>query len=185
MYNWTDEQEAIFKAVLVDKQPFVKIEAVAGSAKSTSTVEIARRFKQSNPTGTFRYLVFGAANARESKESFGSNAECSTLHSLAYQAIVPSYGLKLPIANFISYRDIPSTVKRPFGIDIDALTLIEDFNSSKYLSLDSYLDSLEKQPLDPIVTLAQQLLVLMVEGQMKCSHSFYLKLFHIAIMTGT
>jgi hypothetical protein len=185
MYNWTPEQEAFFKAVLEDHESFVKLAAVAGASKTTSLVEVARRFKQSNPDGTFRYLVFGSANSREAKESFGSNAECSTLHSLAYQAIVPSYGLKLPIANFISYRDIPSTVKRPFGIDIDALTLIEDFNCSRYLTLDSYLDSLEKQPLDSVVTLAQQLLVLMADGQMKCSHSFYLKLFHIAIMTGT
>ena len=64
MHNWSDEQLEYFKALQVainsSEPQLLKIQAVAGASKSTSTVEAIKRVYQLNPNLSIRYLVFNS-----------------------------------------------------------------------------------------------------------------------------
>lgn len=196
MHNWSDEQLYIFDTLYrlnqdKSKPHLVKIDAVAGAAKSSSLIEATRRIKQSSPQTTVRYLVFNTANSQEAKTEFGTNAIASTLHSLAYHYTVKPFNLKTPIAQYLTWKDVPKHVKIPFGETNKILNQIEAFNSSKYLDFQTYValelrHEIEDNIWYPKLTeCAQQVLDLMASGQMRVTHSFYLKLFHILLMNET
>lgn len=188
-YTWTPEQNKIFDAV-ASKNPdgtpthtLVKINAVAGASKTTTLVELARRASLEDPTRTFRYLVFGTANSEEAKYKFGHNAICSTLHSLAYQAVVKPYKLKTPIHPFITWKDIPATIKIPFGETPTVINLISSFCNSPYTDLSHFLrdEEIDYKLHKPI----REVLMGMSSGALVCTHELYLKLYHIGLLEGT
>ena len=79
----TIEQEAIVATNL--KAPhWMIVHAFAGSGKTTTLVEYARR----NPHLRFLYLAFNRAIADEARSKFPPNTECKTFHSLAYPLAV-------------------------------------------------------------------------------------------------
>lgn len=79
----TIEQEAIVATHL--KAPhWMIVHAFAGSGKTTTLVEYARR----NPHLRFLYLAFNRAIADEARSKFPPNTECKTFHSLAYPLAV-------------------------------------------------------------------------------------------------
>lgn len=156
---------------------------MTGASKTTTLVEIARRAKLEDPSRSFRYLVFGNANSTEAKLKFGSNAICSTLHSLAYQAVVKPYKLKTPIRPYLTWKDIPKTVRIPFGETPAVLAIVSDFCNSSYTDLNAYLSNEEIDY--PLQKPVQQILSLMFEGTMPCTHELYLKLYHIGLLNGS
>jgi len=184
--TWTKEQQAIFDTVLVKREPFIKISAVAGASKTTVLVETARRFVEATPGGSFRYLVFGSQNSAEAKVKFKHTAICSTIHALAYDAIFRSgaYALDKAIQPFLTWKHVPKTVKIPFGRTGDALALVTEYCESGYVGFKEF--SLAYIGPDPdLLKTAQVLLAHMFAGSMKCTHSFYLKLYHIGVMDGS
>lgn len=96
-----EQREAV---ELVRKEPLVKIDAVAGSGKSTTLKMIA----EDNPTSRCLYLAYNKAMQMEAREKIPSNVECRTTHSLAYQAIGVHYHHKLsrPVGE---YRNVAGT----------------------------------------------------------------------------
>ena len=82
-FSWSDEQLAYFKALQIavnsPEPQLLKIQAIAGSSKSTSTIEAVRRVHQENPSLSIRYLVFNSAMASEAKLGFKHTAVASTL----------------------------------------------------------------------------------------------------------
>lgn len=184
-FTWTPQQAVIFDTV-VQRNPMhelIKINAVAGASKTTTLVEIARRFKEKHPDKSFRYLVFGAANSAEAKLAFGYNAICSTLHALAYHSVVKQYRLKTPIKGFISWRDIPKSLSIPYGSVEAATDIVYEFCDSPMLTFDAFVRSTD-YPLKDI-NYAKSLLSAMYRGELNTTHAFYLKLYHIGIMEGT
>lgn len=184
MYNYTDEQKLIFDHIISGEHPVLAIQATAGSSKTTSLVAAIKRYKQIFPDASVRYLVFGNANAAEARSEFGTNAIASTLHAFAYHYVVKEYKLGA-VKPFLTWRDLPKSIRRPFNSDGDIINLIEDYCSSNHLSLDSY--ATEQEELDPlferrILPAVKQFLNLMAQGKMPITHSFYLKLFHIFVM---
>jgi len=132
-------------------------------------------------------MVFGNEPAAEAKREFKHNAQCSTIHAYAFSYVYQQYGLG-SLTNYLTWRDIPQNMERQFGIDGPTIEHIEAFCTSKYLSLEDYFQSVEDETNERVNTyikiLAKQLLNLMARGSMRVTHSFYLKLFHMYVMSG-
>ena len=123
--------------------------------------------------------------AAEAKREFGSNSIVSTLHAFAYSYTVKQYSLGM-VRPFLTWRDLPKSIKRPFGSDFELIQMIEQYCLSDFVSVDSYSNANHDNPEfnHRLVPLLKQLLNQMASGGMPITHSFYLKLFHIWVMTG-
>jgi superfamily I DNA/RNA helicase len=200
MYDWTEHQEQVINAVQQavlnnDKNELIKISAVAGSAKSTTMIEATKRIYNQLPTLKARYLVFNSAMATEAKHEYGTMAIVSTLHSLAYHYTVKPFKLNPQIASFITWKDIPNHIRIPYGRTPLTLQILNDYFDSEYTSFQPFLDatidtyfeqdeSLTTQDYFLMVPAMNQILDSMASGKMKCTHNFYLKLFHILVLNG-
>lgn len=81
----TEEQQRIIAYVKQMKRgERLKVEAKAGSGKTSTLVEVAR----ANPDKRFLYLAFNKAIVNEAKGKFPKNVVVKTTHSLAYGKIV-------------------------------------------------------------------------------------------------
>lgn len=81
----TEEQQRIIAYVKQMKRGGrLKVEAKAGSGKTSTLVEVAR----ANPDKRFLYLAFNKAIVNEAKDKFPKNVVVKTTHSLAYGKIV-------------------------------------------------------------------------------------------------
>ena len=184
-FTWSNQQLDIFNEIANPTKPILKIKATAGAAKSSSLVEAIARYKHTNKYAKVLYLVFGNLASKEARSEFGTNAIVTTLHAYAYGQVVKQYGLG-EVKPFITWKDIPKTVRRPFGKDGDIANLIEDYCQSAYLTLDSYVDDIKDDCFQyNLVPAVKQILNLMATGKMPVTHSFYLKLYHILVMRGT
>ena len=184
-YDYTDEQNAIIDTITTGTEPLLVIEAVAGAAKSSTIVEAVKRRYAINPRLKAEYTVFGSSNAEEARTEFGHSCQASTIHSKAYQAIVKPYGMKLPIASFMSWRDIPKSLNIPFNLTSEAIQCVADFCVSSAMDLDSYNKSLEYPMTKAMYFVVDKLLEAVFDGKIRCTHSAYLKLYHILVMNGT
>ena len=186
IFTYSDQQIAIFDEIIHPTSDTILVKATAGSSKSHSLVEAIRRFKSIYPDSSVRYLIFGSMAADEAKREFGHNAIVSTLHSFAYSFTVKQYALG-PVRPFLTWRDLPKSIKRPFGVDNDLIQMIDSYCLSDFTSVDQYADSNHDNPEFnyKLVPLLKQLLNQMASGNMPITHSFYLKLFHIFVMNGT
>jgi len=189
-FTWSDQQTHIFNTVLdamsKPDQQVIAIEAVAGAAKTSSMVELAKRVKQAYPSASIRYLVYGSMASQEARSKFGTTAIVSTLHSLAYHYEIKLSNPKRYLPKdrpFISWQDIPKYIRRPFGIDFDAIQLVDIYCNSHYTDYEHFLQSENTANLKPGVTkLAKDLMDAMYLGKMPCTHAFYLKVFHINLL---
>lgn len=184
-FTWSQQQLDIFNEIANPTKPVLKIKATAGAAKSSSLVEAIARYKRTNKTAKVLYLVFGNLASKEARSEFGTNATVSTLHAYAYSHVVKQYGLG-EVKPFLTWKDLPKSVFRPFGKDQDVINIVKNYCESQYLSLDSYIDSIKDNTFQfGLVPIAKQLLNLMATGRMPVTHEFYLKLYHILVMRGT
>ena len=192
-FQWTAQQEQLFTTVAAATQAstpsVITTNAVAGSSKSSSAVEAVRRIKEANPATTIRYLVFGSLASQEAKLDFGHTATVSTLHSLAYFYEMTHSSPKrfLPRNRpYVSWQDIPRDIKRPFGIDFEAIQLVDAYCNSEFTSLKMYItdqfDNAGNEIRPYVARLANDLLNAMYVGRMPCTHAFYLKIFHINLL---
>lgn len=189
-FTWSDEQLEYFKALQIathqDTPQLLKIQAVAGASKSTSTVEAVKRVKQVNPSLSVRYLVFNTAMASEAKSAFGTNAIASTLHSLAHYYTVKPYKLNPDIAPWITWKDVPSNIKVPYGSLPLILQVLGDYFESGYTDFASFISNeVDSKEWTMTVYMAANLILdAMATGKMRITHAFYLKLFHILVKLG-
>lgn len=189
-FTWSDEQLEYFKALQIathqDTPQLLKIQAVAGASKSTSTVEAVKRVKQVNPSLSVRYLVFNTAMASEAKSAFGTNAIASTLHSLAHYYTVKPYKLNPDIAPWLTWKDIPANIKVPFGSLPIILQVLGDYFESGYTDFSSFVSNeVDLKEWTMTVYMAANLILdAMATGKMRITHAFYLKLFHILVKSG-
>ena len=149
----------------------VLVNAIAGSGKTTLLVSIA----SSIPHTKGLYISYNRSVAVEAQTKFPKTTSCSTTHSLAYQAVVKPF--KLRVGNF-TYRDIKETITYDHKLEI--LDLIREFCLSYYTSFDSFSESLEVT--DFTKKLCNKYLTEMETGKIECTHDFYLKVFHLALL---
>ena len=185
-FTWSDQQLSIFEELANPTSDVVLIKAVAGATKSSSLVEGTKRYKAIEPAAKVQYVIFGNTPAAEARAEFGQLAQVSTLHALAHHYTVQPYGLGT-VKPFVTWRDIPKSIRRPFGIDYDLTQQVEAYCSSGYTNLQDYLqeqyeinDNWDYRLDKPI----KDVLNAMSRGDMPVTHSFYLKLFHIMVMKG-
>ena len=190
MYNWSDEQLTYFKALQTavnsSEPQLLKIQAVAGSSKSTSTVEAVKRVHQLNPNLSIRYCVFNSAMAQESKTAFGTTAIASTLHALAYHYTVKPYKLNPDIAPWLTYKDIPPQIKVPYGSLPLILETLTAYFESGYTDFQAFIvNEVDTPDWTMLVYMAANLILdAMATGKMRITHAFYLKIFHILVKSG-
>jgi len=192
-FNWSPQQQTIFDTIhnLVESKArgTITVNAVAGSAKSSSMVEAISRVKASFPTTTIRYLAFNRALVDEARRDYGTNALCSNLHQLAYHNIMRGSSMHLlKNSSYLTYMNIPKSIPTPYGTVPDALFLVSEYCKSPIVSLDDFIDDItstwepEEQPSKKVLTLVDDILHAMSDGTMPCTHDFYLKQFYNAVI---
>jgi hypothetical protein len=148
------------------------VSATAGSSKTTCLYEAAKR---ANPSSAI-YLSYNKAMAEEAKVKFqGTKVVCSTLHSLAYQAIVPSYQLRIGTFNYRSIKE-----KLSYPLKVELVNTLNDYLTSAELDIDRFLASKSAS----IKALVPIYLDKMTKGDISCTHNFYLKLYYAVLASG-
>ena len=171
----TKQQQAVIDAV-INNNGLVKTSAVAGSGKTYTLVELANELKPKSGL----YISYNKSIAEEATRKFkGTNIKCSTIHSLAYGAVVRQYGLN--VGHFGPRNVEPSSL--PYKAKMALVASLEKFFLSAYTDPEDYLIAIRASTKDK--ELFWHHLNGMSNGTMVCSHSFYLKLYHIFIADGT
>lgn len=112
-FRLTTEQQAAVAAALRCSR--VKIEALAGTGKTATLVEIARALKRETPNCRILYTAFNRKIVDAVASSMGTLAECSTMHKLAYHSVGAEFcKQKLRSSPFNPNRTIGA---RRLGID--------------------------------------------------------------------
>lgn len=123
----TREQEAILQAVCdmaarsgSVRRETIKIEAGAGTGKTTMLVMTTKSLKQANPETKILYLAFNKEIKKEAEGKFGDMADCLTVHGIAHRALQIGK-TKRPLRRL--YRgDVQSVLGSSIsGEDVDAI----------------------------------------------------------------
>ena len=174
----TTEQQSIVDYInhlpsnATPKQSTIMVNSVAGSGKTTLLVAIANTV----PHKRGLYLSYNKSIAMEASQKFPKSTSCSTTHSVAYQAVVKPY--KLRVGNF-TYRDVKE-VGISYDHKLEILELIREFCLSSYLTFDDFASSIDVTEFT--AKLCNKYLTLMESGSIECTHDFYLKFFHLALL---
>ena len=187
----TKEQQAI-----IASQGDIKINAVAGSGKTTTVIEYA----QSRPKGSrILYLAFNKSVRLEAQEKFASrglgNVTAETAHSLAYKHVVRQHGYR--ISNGYKMHEVADILGLQGGerkhTEYILANHINKFvayfcNSAAAQVQDlNYLDTLTDRKARTFVasfypmleTQTRHFLAKMDRGEIDITHDFYLKKFQL------
>lgn len=175
-YSMTEEQ----KSIIFSTEDKIKIEATAGSSKSTTLYYYAKE----RPFKKILYLVYNSSMKKEAENSFGKlkNVTIKTLHGLAYGTFGFKYRHKLVQGNY-SARDVMTDL-RITDIELAVkvkewfnLYLLSDLKSTNELYKEFSDDEQATEILNNINLLFQ--LKLDTNNNVKVEHDFYLKLYHL------
>lgn len=171
----TKEQQRVVDTVMEPGVELVKVEACAGAGKTHTLIEAAKAL---NPK-TGLYLAYNKAIATEAADKFaGTTIQCSTVHSIAYKAVVRQWGLSI---GWFGYRDIKDK-SISFRVKLSIVKALEGFLSSEHITPDAYFAA-DSTP--PYVSIhVSKYLDLMANASIPCTHSFYLKMYHVLLVTG-
>jgi len=164
----TKQQQEILQAV--QKYKNIKINAFAGTGKTTTLNLIASEYKEKK----ILYLAFNSAIKNEANGIFPNNTSIKTTHGLAFAAIKKHTNIDL--SNIVNYRaiDISKEFNITYNQAIGTLKIFESFcNSSK--------SEITKEDIEH--TTAKKMFDLMLINQLKPTHSFYLKYYHLLLIT--
>ena len=189
----TDEQEKI-----ITSNGDIKINAVAGSGKTTTVIEYAKNLPS---TARILYLVFNKSVKEDAKKKFLEkgvrNVTIETAHSLAFRHIVRASKFKIRHQGYKPHElcdllaiEGNSDKNTKYVIANHVSKLCAQFcNGDKQKVAEiNYLDSIEdekakqfvKSYLSYIVQLSRVLLAKMNKGEIEITHDFYLKKFQLA-----
>jgi len=171
----TKQQQNVIDTVK-NNDGIVKVQACAGSGKTFTLVELAKELKPKSGL----YIAYNKAIADEAVKKFkGTSIECSTIHSLAYNAVVRQYGLNVGYFGVSSV--VPTTLH--YKDKVALIASLEKFFLSAHTDPSTYLDEIHASTKDR--DLFWHHLNGMSNGEISCPHSFYLKLYHIFLADGT
>lgn len=166
--NLTKQQNEIIEAI--PKYKNIKINAFAGTGKTTTLKLIANKYKEKRVL----YLAFNSSIKNEASKIFPSNTFIKTTHGLAYSAIKKYTNIDLN--SLINYRAID--ISKEFSINynqaISVLKIFENFCNNKH-------DKIEKDDIEHKT--AKKMFDNMLIGIMKPTHSFYLKYYYLLLKT--
>ncbi|RXJ96472.1 DNA helicase [Malaciobacter molluscorum] len=193
--HFTDEQLEIINS----KDHSFKINAVAGSGKTTTLLEYAKQF----PKLKILYLAYNKSLQISLEEKLHklkiSNMQIKTIHSLAYNKMQAwnfrlTHDLKMqtiaacikefentrayePTANYLALiKDIVNFYCNSSLVNIDTKLLQ---NYKKYSNLDAKILKLLKLREDNILNHTKYILSCMKNNKVESTHDFYLKFFYL------
>ena len=174
----TSEQKEIVNCDV----PFLAIKAFAGTGKTTTLVEFAKK----RPDKKFVYLAFNASVVGHAKGIFPRNVEVVTAHSLAYRYIGRRYSHKLkPKIRVQDIRDFLSLKNNREGnlIGKIILELLTNYFYSCYKNVRDAFDYSTVYPLPPecLINYAEIIWEAMKdqENEFPITHDVYLKLYQL------
>ena len=178
MFKSTNEQNLIL-VTLKAQEKIVKINAFAGTGKTTTLVTIAKEFTKKR----ILYLAFNKSIQLEAEAKFPSNTTVKTTHALAYGQIVYKQGYGVPRNNYRS-REIAELFFVDENIAKLALIIFENFcnSASSGIGVDDVDigDSIQAQA----KICAKMIFDRMLKKDLQITHSFYLKAFHLGLLNG-
>ncbi len=162
----TQQQKEILEAVKQYKT--IKINAFAGTGKTTTLKLIANEYKTKN----ILYLAFNSSIKNEAASIFPNNTNIKTTHGLAFAAIKKHTNIDLN--SLVNYRaiDISKEFNITYNQAIATLKIFENFcNSAK--------DEITKTDVEH--TTAKKMFDYMLVNKLKPTHGFYLKYYHLLL----
>ena len=174
----TEEQQLIIDTVQKTDCTFLSIDAVAGSGKTSTLVEITKTLQPKNGL----YLAYNKAIATEAGTKFTKGTHCMTTHSLAYQNTIKSYNLKV---GFFNYKHIKERI--PYEHKIMLIELLNEFCLSRFYKFERFLKERLKTNIGAINTpqnvidLTRDYFQKMIKGQVDITHAGYLKFYHMLL----
>ena len=164
--NLTKQQLEILESV--QKYKSIKINAFAGTGKTTTLKLIAEKYSEKK----ILYLAFNSAIKNEATSLFPNNTHVKTTHGLAFGAIKKNTTIDL--TKIINYRaiDISKEFEVTYNQAVGALKIFENFcNSIKS----------EIEPKDIEHKTAKTMFDMMLISKMEPTHAFYLKYYYLLI----
>ena len=151
----------------------IAVKALAGASKTTTAVLVAKAV----PKVTL-YVAYNKAIATEAQGKFQQYAECRTMHSLAYQAVVVGSGYKNKLQGFFDRKFVASLVDEDEVGEIESL--IEGFCTSADISIRQYCKSLglDRKRGDLINSIWNS--IIDDNSSTGITHNVYLKLFQLS-----
>ena len=167
--NLTKQQKDILESV--QKYKSIKINAFAGTGKTTTLRLISDRYKEKK----ILYLAFNSAIKNEASSIFPSNTYVKTTHGLAFGAIKKNTNIDLnKITNYRAI-DISKDFEISYNQAVGALKIFENFCNSIKTEID---------PKDIEHKTAKNMFDRMLISKMNPTHAFYLKYYYLLISTG-
>ena len=164
--NITSEQYRILESV--KKYKTIKINAFAGTGKTTTLKLIAKEYKNKK----ILYLAFNSAIKNEASGKFPNNTFIKTTHGLAFSAVKKYTDIDLN--SIVNYRavDISNEFNITYNQAVSSLKIFENFCGN-------IKDKINKDDLEHKT--AQNIYNYMLLGKLKPTHSFYLKYYYLLI----
>lgn len=165
------QQQDIVEAALTGSNLSVK--ALAGAAKTTTSGMVLEALNTEA-----LYVCFNKSIAQEASAKFKDLAECRTMHSLAYGAIINKKNRK-KLAPFLD-RDFVGTLVDGREKVLQVHDIIEQFCISSNYTLSSFLE--DRDIPEDIETASREYWKAICddESPAKMSHNCYLKRFHLS-----
>lgn len=180
MSKLTEEQKAILESVNDENCKLTKVNAVSGAGKTSTLIAVAKSLSVSKG----RYLAYNKAIATEAGEKFPPSITCSTVHSMAYRETVSKFGFS--VTGFIKARDIDFG-KANYVEKVMAIDLVDKFCLTSHARIDNYFAEIEENETiynDNVKAMTREIFNRMKSKKMKCTHAFYLKLYHLMLING-
>jgi len=175
----TIEQQEILNAVK-NNEKIIKIVAFAGTGKTFTLEQIALN----NPNKTILLLAYNKSIENEAKKRFPKNVLVKTTHSYAYGNVVRKYGYTVRQTNYKATEIIEL-----FGLK--DINYTYDFAQSVLFIFELYCNSaaehishFSSKGNTEVIEYARKLFEKMERGEIKITHSFYLKKFQLDLLRG-
>ena len=138
----TQEQKNIIGTVHSD-EPIVKINAYAGTGKTTTLIEVVREIRKTNKNSKILYLVFNKLMAKEASKKFtGLNVQCYTAHAFALKRIcLAGTNVKVISGNdFMNeFFKLKDSNKKYKYVSYKKCKLLMDFFTSHRIEMDDFM----------------------------------------------
>ena len=175
----TDEQQDILDTIVQDDVTLLKVSAVSGAGKTSTLIEVSKLF-----SGKQLYLAYNKAIATEAASKFGEKVMCKTTHSLAYNPVV-TQGLSNGIiprgkrkVDWFGWKNITEAVN--YETKLEIIEAMDAFFLSSAVSMVGFFKDYPAK----ISAIAKSYITKMAKKEIPCTHSFYLKYYHILLAKG-
>ena len=143
--------------------------------KTSLLVELTKAL---NPTRAL-YLAYNRAIALEAARKFPKSVTCCTTHSLAFKPTVTEH--KLNLGKF-TYRNINTSIG--YERRCELVDILKEYFLSSHIHFTDFLEATGIPITKFETSLLESYISQMESGDMECTHEFYLKYFHILLVTG-